>query len=163
MIRRALATFTVSLAVVTAFAQSTDKTCQSSTAKKPSARSYEFQAKASSSSREAFRCHIYPRKPSTAFPPLSKAPFVPKPAEVVTPYPAAVTASLSAPPLIVPLITTHPRDLSVHPNLEFVPTSNVVVRDMHLRPLFTSTIHVGEVCEFAGCGRADPLRSRAQR
>ena len=37
MIRRALATFTVSLAVVTAFAQSTDKACQSSTAKKPSA------------------------------------------------------------------------------------------------------------------------------
>jgi hypothetical protein len=47
--------------------------------------------------------------------------------------------------LIVPVITTHPRDLSVHPNLEFVPTSNVVVRDMHLRPLFASTIHVGEV------------------
>ena len=37
MIRRALATFTVSLAVVTAFAQSTDKSCVSSTAKKPSA------------------------------------------------------------------------------------------------------------------------------
>jgi hypothetical protein len=52
---------------------------------------------------------------------------------------------LSAPPLIAPVITPHPRDLSVHPNLEFVPTSNVVVRDMHLRPLFTSTIHVGEL------------------
>jgi hypothetical protein len=38
MIRRALATFTVSLAVVSTFAQSTDKACQSSTAKKPSSK-----------------------------------------------------------------------------------------------------------------------------
>ena len=146
MIRRALATFTVSLAVVTAFAQSTDKTCQSSTAKKPSAAITSSKAKASSSSREAVRCrHLYPASRVQRFRLCTKAPFVPKPVtEVVAPYPAAVTASLSAPPLIVPVITPHPRDLSVHPNLEFVPTSNEVVRDMHLRPLFTSTIHVGE-------------------
>ena len=145
MIRHALATFTVSLAVVTAFAQSTDKTCQSSTAKKPSAAVTSSKLKPAVHRAKSSAATSISRKPSTAFPPLSKAPFVPKPAEVVTPYPAAVTASLSAPPLIVPVITTHPRDLSVHPNLEFVPTSNVVVRDMHLRPLFTSTIHVGEV------------------
>lgn len=143
MIRRALATFTVSLAVVTAFAQSTDKACQSSIAKKPSAAITSSKLKPAIQHARSSAATSIPRKPSAVLPTAAKAPFLPKPV-AVTPYVAAVGAPLSAPPLIAPVIASHPRDLSVHPNLEFVPTSNVVVRDMHLRPLFTSTIHVGE-------------------
>jgi hypothetical protein len=144
MIRRALATFTVSLAVVSTFAQSTDKACQSSTAKKPSAAVTSAKVKPAVHTAKPFAATSTPRKASAVLPVAAKAPSVPKPL-LVRPYVATVGAPLSAPPLIAPVITPHPRDLSVHPNLEFVPTSNVVVRDMHLRPLFTSTIHVGEL------------------
>jgi hypothetical protein len=144
MIRRALATFTVSLAVVSTFAQSTDKACQSSTAKKPSAAVTSSKVKPAVHIAKPSAATSTPRKASAVLPVAAKAPSVPKPL-LVRPYVATVGAPLSAPPLIAPVITPHPRDLSVHPNLEFVPTSNVVVRDMHLRPLFTSTIHVGEL------------------
>jgi hypothetical protein len=146
MIRRALTTLTVSLAVVTAFAQTVNNACQPSPAKKPSAAITSSKLKPVVHRAKPSAATVLPRKPITAFPPLSKAPFVPKPPALVTPYAAATAPSLSAPPLMAPvMIAPHPRDLSVHPNLEFVPTSNEVVRDMHLRPLFTSTIHVGEV------------------
>ena len=144
MIRRALATFTVSLAVVTAFSQSVNNACQPSTAKKPSAAVTSSKLKPAVQHAKPSATSAAPRKPSAVLPTAAKAPFVPKPI-AVRPYVATVGAPLSAPPLTAPVITPHPRDLSVHPNLEFVPTSNVVVRDMHLRPLFTSTIHVGEV------------------
>jgi hypothetical protein len=48
-------------------------------------RSYEFEAKTSGPTREAFRCHIYTSQAECSLPPATKAPFVPKPAEVVTP------------------------------------------------------------------------------
>ena len=146
MIRRALATFTVSLAVVTAFAQSTDKSCQSPTVKKPSAVISSSKLKPAVQRAKPSAATTIPRKPRAVLPIAAKAPFVPKPtpAVLVAPSTLPATASVSA-PLITPLIVPHPRDLSAHPNLEFVPTSNVIVRDMHLRPLFTSTIHVGEV------------------
>ena len=146
MIRRALATFTVSLAVVTAFAQSTDKSCQSSTVKKPSAEISSSKQKPAVQHAKPSSSTTIARKPRAVLPTVAKTPFVPKPTAAVVAAPSTLpaTVSLSA-PLITPLIVPHPRDLSVHPNLEFVPTSNVIVRDMHLRPLFTSTIHVGEV------------------
>ena len=143
MIHRALATFTVSLAVVTAFAQSTDKSCVSSTAKKPSAAITSSKVKPAVQNAKPAAATSIPRKPAAVLPTAAKAPLVPKPI-AVRPYVATVGAPLGAPPLVAPVVMPHPRDLSVHPNLEFVPTSNEVVRDMHLRPLFTSTIHVGE-------------------
>jgi hypothetical protein len=143
MIRRALATFTVSLAVVTAFSQSVNNACQPSTAKKPSVAVASSKLKPAVQHAKPAATSAVPRKPSAVLPTTAKAPFVPKPI-LTRPYVAAVGTPLSAPALVAPVITPHPRDLSVHPNLEFVPTSNQVVRDMHLRPLFTSTIHVGE-------------------
>ena len=144
MIRRALATFTVSLAVVTAFAQSTDKSCQSSTAKKPSAAVTSSKVKPAVQRAKPSAATSIPRKPA------AYCLLQPRPHSCRSPHRQYAHTwrqwahPLSAPPLVAPVVTPHPRDLSVHPNLEFVPTSNEVVRDMHLRPLFTSTIHVGE-------------------
>ena len=143
MISRALSTFAVSLAVATAFAQSTDTARRTSTPKKPSAAITSSKAKPAAQRAKPSALTPIPRKPAALLPTAAKAPSVPKPIPV-RPYIATVGAPLSAPPLVAPVVTPHPKDLSVHPNLEFVPTSNEVVRDMHLRPLFTSTIHVGE-------------------
>ncbi len=145
MIRRALTTLTVSLTLATAYPQST-KTCQSP-ALKPSAAIPASKRKPAAQHAKPSAATTIPaspisRKPSAVLPTGVKASVMPPPtpaAVVIPPFPTTAATSLSA-PLIVP----RPRDISVHPNLEFVPTSNVIVRDMHLRPLFTSTIHVGE-------------------
>ena len=145
MIRSTLATLTVSMAVATVFAQSTDKSCQSSTVKKPSAAISSSRLKPAVLHAKPSAGTTIPRKPRAVLPPVTNALFGPKPAPpaLVVPSTLPATAALIVPP-IAPLIVPHPRDVSVHPNLEFVPTSNEVVRDMHLRPLYTSTIHVGE-------------------
>ena len=141
MIRSTLATLTVSMAVATAFAQSTDKSCQSSTVKKPSAAISSSRLKPAVLHAKPSAGTTIPRKPRAVLPPVTNALFGPKPAPpaLVVPSTLPATAALIVPP-IAPLIVPHPRDVSVHPNLEFVPTSNEVVRDMHLRPLYTSTI-----------------------
>jgi hypothetical protein len=56
--------------------------------------------------------------------------------------PAAPAAppALSAPIAPAPLVVSRP--VPVNPRLAFDPASNTIVRDLHLRPLFTTTIHV---------------------
>jgi hypothetical protein len=64
MIRRALATFTVSLAVVTAFSQSVNNACQPSTAKKPSAAVTSSKLKPAVQHAKPSATSAAPRKPS---------------------------------------------------------------------------------------------------
>ena len=163
MIRSTLATLTVSMAVATVFAQSTDKSCQSSTVKKPSAAISSSRLIPAVLHAKPSAGTTIPRKPRAVLPPVTNALFGPKPAPpaLVVPSTLPATAALIVPP-IAPLIVPHPRDVSVHPNLEFVPN----VQRGGSRHAPASAIYVDypcwRICQFARCGSANPIRSRTQ-
>jgi hypothetical protein len=130
MIRSALATLTVSLSVAVGFGQAANQNGSPTTAPTATAQSAKRKHHATSAAATPILQpsapplpKVPPRLPSTS--PTAIVPLVPV-------YPSA----MYSPPT--------PRKVSVEPNVEFVPTSDIVVRDMHLRPLYTSTIHVGE-------------------